>query len=289
MSRRDTLFVGSLPPDITEETLRKHFSEFGRVISTVIPRDRNTGRHKNYAFVQFSSEEEASHTYDCSEVSAPRIQDMLVTVSWAYGNKDKDRHSPVRHSKHSKSRSRSPKKHSDWWSKNKVEDLQRDKYNLQEDIVRLDKKVRDAKALNEELRAEIESYKSQTKIFLPCGHTKNIQAKEKNVLDDLYGEALSILKPAERTNEILIRQLKSRIFYILENKQPELYRCKEITKVVKDPCRHEVEMECWQVRDFKKNSTQCREMVDKSFACGHTDRVICSAESVMCKQCYTFS
>lgn len=79
--KKDTLFIGNLIPDITEDTLRTFFAPFGTVLSAVIPRDRNSGKPKSYGFLMFSSEEEAQKTFENCELVSPRINDVPVTVS----------------------------------------------------------------------------------------------------------------------------------------------------------------------------------------------------------------
>ena len=48
------LFVGNLPYDATEDEIRGHFSPAGNLASVFIPVDRETGRKRGFAFVEFS-------------------------------------------------------------------------------------------------------------------------------------------------------------------------------------------------------------------------------------------
>jgi RNA recognition motif-containing protein len=48
------LFVGNLPYDTTEEELRDHFSAVGPLSYVSIPRDRETGKPRGFAFVEFN-------------------------------------------------------------------------------------------------------------------------------------------------------------------------------------------------------------------------------------------
>lgn len=48
-SNTDTIFVGSLPDEATEEDLRALGEPFGMVVSARIPRDRDTGLAKGCA------------------------------------------------------------------------------------------------------------------------------------------------------------------------------------------------------------------------------------------------
>jgi RNA recognition motif-containing protein len=48
------LFVGNLPYDATEPELREHFGVVGTLSSVFIPVDRETGRPRGFAFVEFA-------------------------------------------------------------------------------------------------------------------------------------------------------------------------------------------------------------------------------------------
>ena len=53
------LFVGNLPYDATEEDIRVHFSTAGSVLKVFVPLDRETGRKRGFAFVEFNDGAEA--------------------------------------------------------------------------------------------------------------------------------------------------------------------------------------------------------------------------------------
>jgi RNA recognition motif-containing protein len=53
------LFVGNLPYDATEEEIRAHFSTAGNVVNVFVPLDRETGRKRGFAFVEFNAGAEA--------------------------------------------------------------------------------------------------------------------------------------------------------------------------------------------------------------------------------------
>ena len=48
------LFVGNLPYDITEPELREFFAPVGPLSTVIIPVDRETGKRRGFAFVEFS-------------------------------------------------------------------------------------------------------------------------------------------------------------------------------------------------------------------------------------------
>lgn len=54
------IFVGGLPPHASEDDVRKHFSQFGGVEHCSLKTDAETGRSRGFAFITFSSVEEAN-------------------------------------------------------------------------------------------------------------------------------------------------------------------------------------------------------------------------------------
>jgi cold-inducible RNA-binding protein len=53
------LFVGNLPYDTTEDEIRQHFSTVGNLSYVSIPLDRETGKKRGFAFVEFADAEQA--------------------------------------------------------------------------------------------------------------------------------------------------------------------------------------------------------------------------------------
>ena len=53
------LFVGNLPYDATEEDIRAHFSTAGNVLNVFVPLDRETGRKRGFAFVEYNDNAQA--------------------------------------------------------------------------------------------------------------------------------------------------------------------------------------------------------------------------------------
>ncbi len=53
------LFVGNLPYDTTEAELRDHFAVVAPVTYLTLPLDRETGRSRNFAFVEFAERAQA--------------------------------------------------------------------------------------------------------------------------------------------------------------------------------------------------------------------------------------
>lgn len=53
------MFVGNLNYETTQNQITDLFSEAGSIVDVYLPADRNTGRPRGFAFVEFSSPEEA--------------------------------------------------------------------------------------------------------------------------------------------------------------------------------------------------------------------------------------
>eukprot|EP01012_Entosiphon_sulcatum_P049840 TRINITY_DN68558_c0_g1_i1.p1 TRINITY_DN68558_c0_g1~~TRINITY_DN68558_c0_g1_i1.p1 ORF type:complete len:335 (+),score=47.55 TRINITY_DN68558_c0_g1_i1:27-1007(+) len=56
-----TIYVGNLDTLVTEELLWEMFREAGPVVSVYLPKDRVTGVHQGFAFVEFKGEEDADY------------------------------------------------------------------------------------------------------------------------------------------------------------------------------------------------------------------------------------
>ena len=54
------LYVGNLPYSVSENELRRLFSQAGTVDSVTMPLDRQTGRPRGFAFVQMANGDEAN-------------------------------------------------------------------------------------------------------------------------------------------------------------------------------------------------------------------------------------
>ncbi|KAA6389754.1 MAG: hypothetical protein EZS28_014719 [Streblomastix strix] len=57
---RSNIYIYQIPFTYTESDLTNLFRQFGKIISTRIIRDKQTGRSKGYGFVQFDSSEAAN-------------------------------------------------------------------------------------------------------------------------------------------------------------------------------------------------------------------------------------
>jgi RNA recognition motif-containing protein len=72
-----TVYVGSLPPTLTEENLNDMFSQYGNVISVKVMMDDITKKNKGYGLVTFDSPESATKSLNLHNFS---MGDRRITV-----------------------------------------------------------------------------------------------------------------------------------------------------------------------------------------------------------------
>jgi len=75
------LFVGNLSYDVDEPTLQQLFSQHGEVVSAVIPKDRDTGRPRGFAFVEMQDQAAAESAIRGLDGSAVAGREMKVGIS----------------------------------------------------------------------------------------------------------------------------------------------------------------------------------------------------------------
>ena len=71
------VFVGNLNFDTTDEELRQLFSQVAEPTSVAVPTDRMTGRPRGFAFVEFSTDEEAQQAiqrFDGYELAGRKLR-----------------------------------------------------------------------------------------------------------------------------------------------------------------------------------------------------------------------
>ncbi|KAL6592273.1 hypothetical protein ACP70R_049537 [Stipagrostis hirtigluma subsp. patula] len=65
------IFIGGLPPSLSEDELRDHFSSYGKVLEHQIMLDHSTGRSRGFGFVTFESEDSVERV-----ISEGRMRDL---------------------------------------------------------------------------------------------------------------------------------------------------------------------------------------------------------------------
>jgi len=81
------LFVGNLPYQTMESDLQNHFSQAGVVTSINVMFDKVTGKSRGFAFVEFSSSEEASKAVE--QFHNQDFQGRALTVNIAKPREDR--------------------------------------------------------------------------------------------------------------------------------------------------------------------------------------------------------
>ena len=75
------MFVGNLSFDVTREELLEAFGAAGRVVDAKVPTDRETGRPRGFAFVEFESEDAVRNAI--AQLNGTSIKGRALRVSEA--------------------------------------------------------------------------------------------------------------------------------------------------------------------------------------------------------------
>lgn len=75
------VFVANLNFETTEDQVAKHFSQVGNVRDVKIPKDRETGKSRGFAFVRFESEEEVEEAIATLDGSSLAGRPLKVRVA----------------------------------------------------------------------------------------------------------------------------------------------------------------------------------------------------------------
>ncbi|KAK3152525.1 hypothetical protein QOZ80_2BG0160170 [Eleusine coracana subsp. coracana] len=65
------IFIGGLPPSLTEDDLKDHFSPYGKIVEHQIMLDHSTGRSRGFGFITFESEDSVERV-----ISEGRMRDL---------------------------------------------------------------------------------------------------------------------------------------------------------------------------------------------------------------------
>ena len=81
------LFVRNLSYNTSETALEELFAGHGKVVSTVIPKDRDTGRPRGFAFVEMASQAEAEAAINALNNRQLDGREIFVAVSESQDSK----------------------------------------------------------------------------------------------------------------------------------------------------------------------------------------------------------
>ena len=73
-----SIYVGNLSYDATQEDLNTVFAEYGEVKSVTLPKDRETGRQRGFAFVEMGTEEEEAAAIEALDGAEWMGRDLRV-------------------------------------------------------------------------------------------------------------------------------------------------------------------------------------------------------------------
>ena len=86
-----SVYVGNLSYQVTEEDIVEAFSEYGKVVNVQLPKDRETGRMRGFAFVEMSSEDEETSVIEALDGAEWMGRDLKVNKA----RPREDRRSPM--------------------------------------------------------------------------------------------------------------------------------------------------------------------------------------------------
>ncbi|MBW4625108.1 MAG: RNA-binding protein [Brasilonema octagenarum HA4186-MV1] len=73
-----SVYVGNLSYDVTEETLKAVFAEYGTVKRVQLPTDRETGRLRGFGFVEMGTDAEETAAIDALDGAEWMGRDLKV-------------------------------------------------------------------------------------------------------------------------------------------------------------------------------------------------------------------
>lgn len=126
------IFVGNIPFDATEEELRTLFKELGKIRQILIPKDRETGKSRGFAFVEF---EDSSQMIEAiARFNKATFKERKITVSEAK-KKDSSSSSSFSSSRQKlKSKSRSAVEPTVTWEEEESEQVREKRYKRDVDF-----------------------------------------------------------------------------------------------------------------------------------------------------------
>ncbi len=85
------IYVGNLSFDITDSELEEAFSQFGEIVSTVVVKDRDSGRSKGFGFIEFAQEADAQQAKEA--MNGKELSGRAIKVDDAREPRSRDRRS----------------------------------------------------------------------------------------------------------------------------------------------------------------------------------------------------
>lgn len=85
------LFVGGLPYETTQQDLENMFVSFGKVVSAIIIKDRETGKGKGFGFVEIENDEDAKRAIEELDGSPVNNRKIIVNVARPREERSKNR------------------------------------------------------------------------------------------------------------------------------------------------------------------------------------------------------
>jgi RNA-binding protein 23/39 len=82
-----TIFVSQLTKKVTEQNLKEFFGQIGRVNDIIMIRDKHTGQHKGFAYVEMASLEDIPNCLLCNDV-VPDFQKFAILVKASEAEKN---------------------------------------------------------------------------------------------------------------------------------------------------------------------------------------------------------
>ena len=87
MSKR--LFVGGLPYSVTGPQLEEMFSQIGKVVSSTLITDRDTGQSKGFGFVEMENDKEADEAIE--KLNNTEVESRKIVVNIARPREERPR------------------------------------------------------------------------------------------------------------------------------------------------------------------------------------------------------
>jgi RNA recognition motif-containing protein len=75
------IYVGNLPPEVTEQELREEFATFGEVASVNIIKDKYTGHPRGFGFVEMTTVSQGQAAI--AGLNGKALKDQMLTVNAA--------------------------------------------------------------------------------------------------------------------------------------------------------------------------------------------------------------